>query len=133
MLRVVGLLIVCLILLNFAKALAVGLILLAFLVKKKVGRMDRDKWLAYFERVKGKGIFVRGIFLVFVSGCVMAGVAFWAFRLLGVSYPGVLSGVLFGIGVGGILIRGFLHRRMLMEKLERFCCEDEKEKESVYL
>ena len=133
MLRRVVILITCLILMNLAKALAVGLILLAFLVKKKLGHMDRAKWEAYFVKVQGKGIIVRGGLLVFLSMGLMAGAGFWVFGLLKVSYPGVLSMVLFCVGMGGLLIRGFVHRKLLMEKLERICFEDEKEKESVYL
>ena len=75
-----------------------GLTLGAFWLKFKIGRMDGDKWSAYFENMPTTGMLGRMGVLLALALCLAAALGYFLFLWRGFPAPGRLTAVFLVIG-----------------------------------
>lgn len=117
--KIVGLLALLLGLQLAASLLLVPALLGAFWVKKKVCRMDGEKWEAYFRRIRPGGWLLR-LFAVFLPPLLLvSGGGYFLFRAFSFPHPLGLAAFTFCLGLARAAWKILRYRPELAAKLER--------------
>ncbi len=118
--KTVGLLALLLGLQAAASLLFIPALLGAFWVKKKVCRMDGEKWETYFRGISHRGWLLR-FFAVYVPPLLLISVGgYFLFRAFSYPSPFWLAVLTFCLGSMRAGWQIFRHRSELAEKLERW-------------
>lgn len=87
-----------------------GLLLVVFWISGRMGRMDGDRWEAYFQSVSTAGLLLRGGVILLLALTLTAVLSCSLFSLLGFSAPARLS-VIFFAATGTYWLRKLSERR----------------------
>lgn len=117
--KTVGLLALLLGLQAAASLLFIPALLGAFWVKKKVCRMDGEKWETYFRGISRRGWLLRFFAVYLPPLLLVSGGGYILFRAFSFSYPLGLAAFTFCLGIARAAWKLLRHRSELAEKLER--------------
>ena len=98
--RFIGLLIISILLVMFSALIWLGLIMGGVFFKKKISKMDAEKWDHYFENMTVKDYIIRGSSIYAASLCLSASIGYYIFRLFSYNHPLFLSSTI--VILGGI-------------------------------